>query len=105
MAAALATTVCRAVSSGLMDTHIIGKRQQIHDVSLEDFELICMLGKGAYGKVFLAKLPNVATERFAIKVIRKDKLIRDNTLESVALEKEILFKADHPFLGGMDYLF
>ena len=38
-------------------------------------------------------------------MIRKDKLIQQKSVESTALEKDILFEADHPFLCGMEYLF
>lgn len=48
-----------------------------HDatVKLEDFELINLLGRGTFGKVFLAKLPKSADKLYAIKAIRKDVLL------------------------------
>ena len=73
-------------------------------VTLDDFELISQLGRGAFGKVFLAKLVTTGTE-YAMKVIRKDVLIEYDQIESTQLEKEILFAADHPFLVGMEFLF
>lgn len=42
---------------------------------------------------------------YAIKAIRKDVLIEYDQIQSVLLEKDILFSADHPFLCGMDFLF
>lgn len=74
------------------------------DVSLQDFELKVQLGRGTFGKVYLAEL-RITSKLYAIKVIRKDVLIEYDQIESTQLEKDILFAADHPFLVGMDFLF
>ena len=74
------------------------------NVSLLDFELKVQLGRGAFGKVYLAELRSTK-KLYAIKVIRKDVLIEYDQIESTELEKDILFAADHPFLVGMDFLF
>jgi len=43
---------------------------------LEDFEKKALLGKGTFGKVFLAQLRGDTTgKQFAIKAIRKDVLL------------------------------
>lgn len=66
--------------------------------------MIMVLGRGAFGKVFLAEL--IKTKQlFAVKSIRKDILIDLNQIESTILEKDILFECDHPFLVGMEYMF
>ena len=62
------------------------------------------MGRGAFGKVYLAELKKTGKE-YAIKVIRKDVLIEQESIESTELEKDILFAANHPFLVGMDFLF
>ena len=54
--------------------------------------------------VFLAELKDTG-EKFAIKSIRKDKIIDKNIVDKIRLEKEILFQLDHPFLCGMKYFF
>jgi len=74
------------------------------NVKLEDFEIKMQLGKGTFGRVFLAELPSTK-QLFAIKAIRKDVLIEYDQITSTLLEKDILFTADHPFLAGMEYLF
>ena len=43
-------------------------------VTLQDFEIKLQIGQGSFGKVYLAELQNTS-QKFAIKVIRKDKLI------------------------------
>lgn len=71
---------------------------------MKDFELKVQLGRGTFGKVYLAELRSTR-KLYAIKVIRKDVLIEYDQIQSTELEKDILFAADHPFLVGMDFLF
>ena len=73
---------------------------------LEDFQKKALLGKGTFGKVFLAELNNDPTHKqYAIKAIRKDVLLDFKQVQNTRLEKDILFSCDHPFLVGMEYLF
>ena len=58
----------------------------IPNVKLEDFEKTIFLGKGTFGKVFLAEL-TVTGQKFAIKAIRKDKILENDSVESTHLEK------------------
>ena len=37
----------------------IMRRKRENDVKLEDFEIKMQLGKGTFGRVYLAELPNV----------------------------------------------
>jgi len=63
---------------------------------LNDFELLKTLGKGGFGKVYLAKKLDTQ-ELFALKAIRKAFVIEKNQFEQVRREKEILHDASHPF--------
>lgn len=45
-----------------------------NDVKLEDFKLITVLGRGTFGKVYLADL-RLNNQLYAIKSIRKDVLL------------------------------
>ena len=76
------------------------------NVKLDDFEIIKELGRGGYGRVFLAEHSSMK-QLFAIKCIRKDRLLTPGTktFDRTLLEKDILFSADHPFLAVMDYVF
>ena len=74
------------------------------EVVFTDFNLLMVLGRGAFGKVFLAELKKTK-QLFAVKSIRKDILIEMDQVTSTLLEKEIMFECDHPFLVGMEYLF
>jgi serine/threonine protein kinase len=48
--------------------------KKLHTVVFEDFNLLMVLGRGAFGKVFLAEL-SINKKLYAIKSIRKDILI------------------------------
>ena len=74
------------------------------NVKLEDFKLITVLGRGTFGKVYLAELSQ-NKKLYAIKSIRKDVLLEYDQVNNTKLEKDILFSCDHPFLVGMDFLF
>jgi len=74
-------------------------------IKLEDFKLLLVLGRGTFGKVYLAQLRTGAPLFYAIKSIRKDILIDTDQVENTKLEKDILFSCDFPFLVGMEFLF
>ncbi len=76
----------------------------VKDLTLEDFEIKHVLGKGTFGKVYLTKLKQTG-DLYAIKSIRKDVLIETDQIESTKLERDILLECDSPFLVGMDYVF
>lgn len=73
-------------------------------VDLKDFQIKSVIGKGSFGKVFLVQKVQDG-EVFAMKSLRKDVILDYDQIESTLLEKEILLKADHPFLVGMEYVF
>jgi serine/threonine protein kinase len=63
-----------------------------------------MLGKGAFGKVFLVQ--HRKTQKvYAMKTIRKDVVIDQDFFDSLKLEKDILYNVEHPFIVSMDYVF
>ena len=49
--------------------------KELASVKMEDFKLLMVLGRGAFGKVFLAEL-RFNKQLYAIKSIRKDILIQ-----------------------------
>ena len=55
---------------------LIGFRKHA-DIKYEDFKLLMLLGRGTFGKVFLAELVK-QKKLYAIKAIRKDVLIEYN---------------------------
>ena len=74
------------------------------NICMEDFELLKVLGKGAFGKVMLAQKKD--NERiYAIKILKKQQIIELDQLEHTKAEKVILQHVNHPFLVGLEYAF
>ncbi|GAB2265364.1 hypothetical protein Dimus_000424 [Dionaea muscipula] len=72
--------------------------------SIEDFEIIKPISRGAYGRVFLAK-KRATGDLFAIKVLKKADMIRKNAVESILAERNILITARNPFVVRFFYSF
>ena len=54
-------------------------------MQLGDYDITAVLGQGTFGKVYLAELEGDARQ-FAIKAIRKNKLIEKNAIDSTLQE-------------------
>jgi p70 ribosomal S6 kinase len=73
-------------------------------VGLDDFEILKLVGQGAFGKVFQVKKKGTS-EIYAMKVMRKDKILEKNHSEYMKAERDILTKIDHPFVVQLRYSF
>ncbi|XP_021292404.1 serine/threonine-protein kinase AtPK2/AtPK19-like [Herrania umbratica] len=77
----------------------------------EDFEIMRVVGKGAFGKVFLVRRNGRNDEEgdgdgiFAMKVMRKDTIIKKNHVDYMKAERNILTKVVHPFIVQLRYSF
>lgn len=74
-------------------------------LSIEDFDLIQTLGKGAYGKVLLVERKSKRGVFYAMKIIRKEKLIRLNQIKNAKTEKYILQNICHPHIVSLKHAF
>jgi len=73
-------------------------------VSLEDFELLNVIGKGSFGKVIQVRKKDTG-KIYAMKVLNKATIIERNEMEHTKAEKSILQKLCHPFLVNLNYSF
>ncbi|XWS48230.1 hypothetical protein CRYUN_Cryun13aG0056600 [Craigia yunnanensis] len=72
--------------------------------SIDDFEIIKPISRGAFGRVFLAK-KRTTGDLFAIKVLKKADVIRKNAVESILAERDILISVRNPFVVRFFYSF
>eukprot|EP00164_Ancoracysta_twista_P006511 GFYU01009074.1.p1 GENE.GFYU01009074.1~~GFYU01009074.1.p1 ORF type:complete len:420 (-),score=110.91 GFYU01009074.1:114-1373(-) len=73
-------------------------------VSIADFDLLKTIGKGSYGKVLkVRKLDN--NKIYALKIIKKEAVVRRNHVEHTKAERSILQLIRHPFIVGLQYAF
>ncbi|KAK8825224.1 RPS6 protein kinase [Blastocystis sp. ATCC 50177/Nand II] len=73
-------------------------------VTVSDFEILKVIGKGSFGKVFQVR-KHGESEIYAMKVLNKAVIKKKNQIEHTKTERNILGKIDHPFIVGMKYAF
>jgi len=67
--------------------------------SLDDFKLVRVLGKGSYGKVMLVQNKRDASGTvYAMKMLRKENIVKRNQIEHTQTERKVLESMDHPFI-------
>ncbi|XP_049309569.1 uncharacterized protein LOC105228480 isoform X3 [Bactrocera dorsalis] len=73
--------------------------------SINDFELIRVIGRGSYAKVLMVELKNTG-RIYAMKVIKKALVTDDEDIDWVQTEKHVFETAsNHPFLVGLHSCF
>ncbi|XP_057480902.1 serine/threonine-protein kinase AtPK2/AtPK19-like [Actinidia eriantha] len=74
-----------------------------------DFEILRVVGKGAFGKVFQVRKRDGdgmgGDGIFAMKVMRKETIIKNNHVDYMKAERDILTKVVHPFIVQLRYSF
>ena len=80
------------------------------EISLSDFEIMAVLGRGGYGKVLQVKLNdeknNAGTDKvYAMKAIKREAVSDGESKKRLILERLILTEANHPFITSLEYAF
>jgi hypothetical protein len=73
-------------------------------VTLDDFELLAVLGRGGFGKVMQVRHKN-STTIYAMKILKKSELRRRRQVERTQTERTILANVRHPFIVCLHYAF
>jgi serine/threonine protein kinase len=75
-------------------------------VGIEDFDIMSVIGRGAFGKVFLCTKKGEPNVPLAMKAIRKDLILEEGMLNAILAEDSILKKAaGHNMLVTTKYSF
>ncbi|XP_051558712.1 serine/threonine-protein kinase N1 isoform X2 [Myxocyprinus asiaticus] len=84
-------------------TQSLSSKQKKTPLSLQDFRLIAVLGRGHFGKVLLAEYKKSGS-MYAIKALKKGDIVARDEVESLMCEKRIfetVNSAQHPFLVNL----
>ncbi|KAL6707760.1 Serine/threonine kinase [Coniothyrium glycines] len=73
-------------------------------VNLNHFRLLRVVGKGAFGKVRIVERKDTGLT-FALKYIRKDEVVRSESVRNIIRERRMLEHLNHPFLCNLRYSF
>ncbi|ELR05570.1 AGC/YANK protein kinase [Pseudogymnoascus destructans 20631-21] len=74
------------------------------DVGLNHFTLGRVVGKGAFGKVRIVE-HKYTKLTFALKYIRKDDIVRTESVRNIIRERRMLEHLNHPFICNLRYSF
>ncbi|CAF0958561.1 unnamed protein product [Brachionus calyciflorus] len=87
------------------DDNISSPQKKTRQITLQDFDLIRVIGRGSYAKVFLAEYKRTS-KIYAMKVIKKSSVNDDEDIDWVQTEKHVFEQAtNHPFLVGLHSCF
>lgn len=87
-------------SAASTPVHVSNKER----TSIDDFEIIKPISRGAFGKVFLAR-KRTTGDLFAIKVLKKLDMLRKNDVQRILAERNILITVRNPFVVRFFYSF
>ncbi|CAK4081060.1 unnamed protein product [Aphanomyces euteiches] len=73
-------------------------------MTVDDFDLLKVLGKGAFGKVMLVRRKK-SGDIFAMKVLKKEHVVAKAQVEHTRTERKLLQAIDHPFIVRLRYAF
>jgi p70 ribosomal S6 kinase len=70
----------------------------------DDFDILKLVGQGAFGKVFQVRKKD-SGGIYAMKVMKKDRIIAKDQAEYTKAERDILTAVTHPFVVSLRYSF
>ena len=78
--------------------------KDFNKLTVDDFTLLKVIGRGSYGKVFLVKKKG-SEEVLAMKTLKKKEMIIRNQVLHIKTERKIMEMIDHPFIIKLEYAF
>lgn len=73
-------------------------------VTMDDFDCLKVLGKGSFGKVLQVKHKETG-EIYALKILKKEHVIKRNQIEHTKTERRVLQRLQHPYFVRLHYAF
>ncbi|KAM4631806.1 3-phosphoinositide-dependent protein kinase 1 [Discoglossus pictus] len=78
--------------------------QQPRKKQLQDFKLGKILGEGSFSTVVLAKELSTGRE-YAMKILQKRHIVKENKVQYVTRERDVMSHLDHPFFVKLYFTF
>ncbi|KAJ3090820.1 hypothetical protein HK102_002563 [Quaeritorhiza haematococci] len=85
-------------------TDLSNQQKRNNIPSIRDFEILKPISRGAYGKVYLAK-KRTTQDLFAIKILKKDDMVRKNMVSQVLAERKVLALSRNPYVVKLYFAF
>jgi serum/glucocorticoid-regulated kinase 2 len=73
-------------------------------MSVDDFELLKVIGKGSFGKVMQVRKKDTG-RIYAMKIIKKAHIVERDEVAHTLAERTVLTKLNHPFIVPLKYSF
>lgn len=74
------------------------------EVTKKDFEQIKVIGRGGFSRVILVRKKDTG-RLYAMKIMKKNKIIREKKLKPILSERKVLEKLNHPFIIKLHWAF
>lgn len=71
---------------------------------LKSFNVIERLGKGSFGSVYLVEKKSTKN-LYAMKILEKQKVLKQNLVRYALTERNVLCLAQHPFIVSLNFAF
>ncbi len=103
--------VQQSVASLFDDRRSLSISSIVSSLSVHDFKLVKVLGKGSFGKVYLVRpitsnlIINNESDVFAMKVLKKSEVVKRHQVDHTNAERLIMEKIRHPFILSLRYAF
>lgn len=91
------------LNNSIINTEVVVSADD-KNVNEGSFEVLKLLGKGYFGRVFLVQKKD-NDQLYALKVIPKIDIIKKNSFDNLKNEKRILMSVNHPFVVNLEYFF
>ena len=80
------------------------QKENPNSKEFKDFEMMMVIGRGSFGKVYVAELKE-NKKLYAVKAVKKHEVIKNGMESLVDQELDIMLEMNHPFLVSLHYVF
>ena len=73
--------------------------------TIDDFIMLKTVGRGSFGKVVMVRKKDEPTSVYAMKILKKEMVLKRKQYEHTLAERRILENIDHPFIVSLRFAF